>query len=212
MAPKGPPRALHSPCPWLELLGQEHLEEREDAGAGLGWEGWCGFPTHRDGVSIALVAGLPRGFSALCGLPWSPAGGTGDREVLVPLTGLSWALHTVPCSHQRLLQVCQRGSTPGWSLFLGWEPPGWVCSVSARAQGQLLAHLQCPHSGTARASVPLLLPLLVPPLPFQNTFGRSRWVEGVLLPGLFSLSWPDSLALPECSPAGPGKAELLPCI
>uniref|UniRef100_A0A8C3M9G8 Ribonucleoside-diphosphate reductase n=3 Tax=Passeriformes TaxID=9126 RepID=A0A8C3M9G8_GEOPR len=179
------PGIQHSHCPWLELLGQEHLEEREDAGAG---GGWCGFPVHRDGVSIALVAGLPRDFSALCGLPWNPAGGTGDREVLVPLTGLSWALQTVPCSHQRLLLVCQREQHT-WLVPFPWlgAPQGRCvqCLPGHRDSCVLLAHLQCPHP--ARASSSLSLSLL---WPFQNAFGRSRWVEGVVLPGLFSLSWP----------------------
>lgn len=100
---------------------------------------------HVDRVSIAVVAGLPRASRALAWPSMDPAGGTRDREVLLPLTGLSWPLQTVPCRHQRLFLVSQREQH---SLFLGWEPPQGrcvQCLAGHRSSCVQLTPLECPH-------------------------------------------------------------------
>lgn len=120
---------------------------------------------HTDGVSIAVVAGLPMGISGLCcGLPCSPAGGTGDR----PLTGVSWALQTVPCSHQRLPGVPE-GAAP-LAVPFPWlgTPAGCVQCLPGHSSVPTLPE---PPPTAAPSPCPLLWP-------FQETLERADGWKG----------------------------------
>lgn len=140
-----------------------------------------------------------------------------------PRTGRCWCHLQLCPGHSRLCLAVTKdrsswprgGSTPGWSLFLGWEPPQGrcvQCLPGHRSTCVQLTHLECSHP--ARASSHCCSLSLSPPLVFPESLweeqtgarGVSSWAVAPLpqLPG-------QSVALAEHpSAVGPGKAELLP--